>query len=73
MPNGPQRNSVAPNVAAALGAELEAARFFDGLASVYGKNYLRWINATRCSPDVRAQRIAELVDLMRTEQKQRPA
>ena len=73
MPDGPQSDSVAPDIAAALGDEPEAARFFDGLASFYRKNYLRWINATRRSPDVRAQRIAELVDLMKAGQKQRPA
>jgi len=73
MPDGPESDSLAPDIVAALDAEPEAARFFDGLASFYRKNYLRWINATRRSPDVRAQRIAELVDLMKAGQKQRPA
>jgi uncharacterized protein YdeI (YjbR/CyaY-like superfamily) len=57
---------------AALGAEPEAARFFDGLASFYRKNYLRWIDATRRSPENRAHRIEELVELMKAGQKQRP-
>ena len=52
--------------------EPEAARFFDGLATFYRKNYLRWIDATRRSPEVRAQRIAELVVLMKAGRKERP-
>ena len=71
MPDLPQSDSLAPDIVAALGAEPEAARFFDGLASFHLKNYLRWIDATRRSPDVRARRIAELVDLMKAGQKQR--
>jgi hypothetical protein len=72
MPDGPQSESLAPDIVAALAAEPEAARFFDGLASFYRKNYLRWIDATKRSPDVRVQRIAELVDLLKAGQKQRP-
>jgi len=69
---GPQRDALAPDLAAALEAEPEAGRFFDALASFYRKNYLRWIEATKRRPDVRAARIAELVELLRTGHKQRP-
>ena len=72
MPEGPQREALAEDIAAALQAEPDAARFFDGLATFYRKNYLRWIDATRRSPEVRALRIAELVKLMRAGQKERP-
>ena len=72
LPEGPQSQALAPDIAAALAAEPEAARFFDGLATFYRKNYLRWIDATRRSPDVRAQRIAELVELMKAGRKERP-
>ena len=71
-PEGPQAGALAPDIAAALEAEPEAARFFDGLATFYRKNYLRWIDATKRSPEVRAQRIAELVALMKAGKKQRP-
>jgi len=57
---------------AALDNEPDAANFFDGLATFYRKNYLRWIDATKRSPEVRAQRIAELVKLMKAGQKERP-
>ena len=71
-PEGPQSRALAADIAAALDAEPDAARFFDGLATFYRKNYLRWIDATKRSPEVRAQRIAELVVLMKAGQKQRP-
>jgi len=71
-PEGPQSGALAPDIAAALAADPEAASFFDGLATFYRKNYLRWIDATKRSPEVRAQRIAELVELMKTGEKQRP-
>ncbi len=71
-PEGPQSEALAEDIAAALAAEPEAARFFDGLATFYRKGYLRWIDATKRSPEVRAQRIAELVSLMKAGKKQRP-
>jgi len=71
-PEGPQSEALAPDIAAALAADPDAARFFDALATFYRKNYLRWIDATKRSPDVRAQRIAQLVELMKAGQKQRP-
>lgn len=68
----PPREGLAPDVAAALDADPEAGRFFDALASFYRKNYVRWIDATRRRPEVRAQRIAELVHLLKAGRKQRP-
>jgi hypothetical protein len=69
---GPQREDLAADIGAAFHAEPEAAKFFDGLASFYRKNYLRWIDATKRRPDVRAERIAELVRLLKAGQRQRP-
>jgi Bacteriocin-protection, YdeI or OmpD-Associated/Domain of unknown function (DUF1905) len=56
-PEGPQRDDLAPDVAGALDAEPEAAAFFDGLAQFYRNAYLRWIDATKRRPEVRAERI----------------
>ena len=53
-PEGPQREDLAPDVAAALEAEPDAAAFFDSLAQFYRRGYLRWIDATKRRPDVRA-------------------
>jgi hypothetical protein len=72
VPEGPQRGDLAPDVAAALEAEPEAAAFFDSLAQFYRKAYLRWIDATKRSPDKRAARIAEMIELLKAGIKQRP-
>jgi hypothetical protein len=72
IPEGPQSEALAADIAGALAAEPDAARFFDGLATFYRKNYLRWIDATKRSPDLRARRIAELIELMKAGKKVRP-
>jgi hypothetical protein len=71
VPEGPQRAELAPDVAAALDAEPDAGAFFDSLAQFYRKGYLRWIDATKRSPALRAQRIAEMVRLFKKGVKQR--
>jgi Bacteriocin-protection, YdeI or OmpD-Associated/Domain of unknown function (DUF1905) len=71
-PEGPQQDTLAPDVAAALAARPAAREFFDSLATFYRKGYLRWVDATRRRPDVRAARIAEMVALLAAGHKQRP-
>jgi hypothetical protein len=62
---GPQRHDLAEDVAAALGPTrtlgvLRLARQF------YRGAYLRWIDATKRRPEQRAERIAEMVKLLRS-------
>lgn len=71
-PEGPQVDHLAPDVSAALAARPEARAFFDSLATFYRRGYLRWVDATTRRPDVRAARIAELVELLAAGQKERP-
>jgi hypothetical protein len=71
-PEGPQRGDLAPDIASALEANPEAAAFFDTLAQFYRKAYLRWIDGTTRRPDVRAARIAEVVELLAAGIKDRP-
>jgi hypothetical protein len=71
-PEGPQRAGLAEDIAAALAASPPAAAFFDTLAQFYRKAYLRYIDATTRRPDVRAARIAEVVDLLAAGIKERP-
>jgi hypothetical protein len=71
-PEGPQRGDLADDVAAALEASPAAAAFFDTLAQFYRRAYLRWIDATTRRPELRAARIAEVVDLLAAGIKQRP-
>ena len=68
----PPREGLAPDLADALEADPEAGKFFDALASFYRKNYLRWIDATKRRPDVRAARISEFIGLLKAGRKQRP-
>ena len=63
-PEGPQRDDLADDVAEALAESPEAASFFDGLAQFYRRGYLRWIDATKRSPELRQQRIAKMVVLL---------
>ena len=71
-PEGPQRGDLADDVATALAANPAAAAFFDTLAQFYRKAYLRWIDATTRRPELRAARIAEMVELLATGIKERP-
>lgn len=72
-PEGPQRDDLAPDFRAALEASPKAASFFDGIAQFYRNAYLRWIDATKKRPEVRAERIAEVVTLLAAGVKQRPS
>ena len=54
---GPQEDNLADDIAATLGANPAAQAFFDGMPTFYRKKYLRWIDSTKRSPDIRAQRI----------------
>jgi hypothetical protein len=72
MEERPPRGNLAFDVAAALDAEPEAGSFWDALAGFYRNGYLRWIDATKRRPEVRAARISELVGLLKAGYKQRP-
>jgi Bacteriocin-protection, YdeI or OmpD-Associated/Domain of unknown function (DUF1905) len=71
-PEGPQRDDLADDVAAALAANPDAAAYFDSLAQFYRRAYLRWIDATKRRPEQRAERIAEMVKLLSSGIKARP-
>jgi hypothetical protein len=71
MPEGPQREAMAEDIVTALDAEPAARAFFDSLATFYRKGYLSWVDATKRRPDVRAQRIKELIDLLKAGKKER--
>jgi hypothetical protein len=71
-PEGPQRDDLADDLAAAFEANPAAAAFFDALAQFYRRAYLRWVDATKRRPDLRAARIDELIALLAAGVKQRP-
>jgi uncharacterized protein YdeI (YjbR/CyaY-like superfamily) len=59
-PEGPQIDSMAPDLAAALIAEPAARRFFESLATFYRKGFVAWVEQAK-RPDTRARRIHESV------------
>jgi hypothetical protein len=71
-PEGPQRGGLAADVEAALTKSKKAAAFWDDLAQFYRKAYLAYIDATKRTPEKRAERIAEVVQLLASGQKARP-
>ena len=71
-PEGPQADALAPDIVEALDASPSARQFFDALATFYRKGYLTWVDATKGRPEVRAARIAEMVELLASGRKQRP-
>lgn len=70
VPEGPQADGLAPDLAAALADAPDAQAFFDSLATFYRKGYLRWLDGAR-RPEARKARIQELIALLRAGQKQR--
>lgn len=70
-PEGPQREGLDADVAAALDAEPAAGAFFDGLAQFYRRAFLKWIDGAKRRPEVRAARVAEMVALLKAGKKQR--
>lgn len=73
VPEGPQRADLAPDIAEAMERSPAAGAFFDSLAQFYRKAYLRWVDGTKKRPDVRAQRIADLVAYLEAGRKERPS
>ena len=72
VPEGPQLEDLADDLRAALDAEPEAKDFWLSLAQFYRRSYLRWIDATKRRPQVRADRISAVVALLKAGIKERP-
>jgi len=72
-PEGPQIGELAADIAEALEARSKAKAAFEGLAQFYRKDWLRWIDATKRRPDVRSDRIGEMVRLLEAGHKERQA
>jgi bifunctional DNA-binding transcriptional regulator/antitoxin component of YhaV-PrlF toxin-antitoxin module len=72
-PEGPQRDDLPADFRVALEANPDAGAYFDGIAQFYRNAYLRYIEATKRRPDVRVERIDEVVSLLAANKKQRPS
>jgi hypothetical protein len=71
-PEGPQAAELAPDIFDALDERPRARAAFEALATFYRRGWLRWIDATKRRPEVRAERIAEMVELLEAGHKERP-
>jgi hypothetical protein len=60
---GPHEGNLAPDIAEALAGSEKAQTFFDGLATFYRKNFIRWIESAK-RDETRAKRIAEMLTLL---------
>jgi hypothetical protein len=69
-PEGPQADTLAADILAALESEPEARAFFESLATFYRNGYVRWIEGAK-RPATRSARIAEMLGLLKTGKKQR--
>lgn len=69
-PEGPQSDTLSPDVVATLNADPKAKAFFDSLATFYRKNYIRWIESAK-RPETRTARIAQMMRLLKAGKKQR--
>ncbi|MCX6361665.1 MAG: YdeI/OmpD-associated family protein [Armatimonadetes bacterium] len=69
-PEGPQLDTMEPDVAIALAADAEARANFEGLTTFCRKNYMRWIDGAK-RPETRARRIAEMLPLLRRSAEER--
>ena len=69
-PEGPQSESLAPDVSSALEAEPRARAFFESLATFYRNTYIKWIESAK-RPETRAARIKEMIELLKVGKKQK--
>jgi hypothetical protein len=70
FPEGPQSQSVSPDVASALDTEPQAKAFFESLATFYRNTYIKWIEGAK-RPETRSARIREMVELLKAGKKQK--
>ena len=71
-PEGPQIGELALDIREALDARPTSRAAFEGLAQFYRKGWLQWIDATKRRPDIRKERISEMVLLLKKGHKERP-
>jgi hypothetical protein len=69
-PEGPQADTLAADILAALDSESEAKALFESLATFYRNGYIRWIESAK-RPETRSARIAEMLNLLKAGKKQR--
>jgi hypothetical protein len=59
-PEGPQLETLASDLAEAIGAYPSARRFFESLATHYRKGFVSWVESAK-RPETRSRRVTEVV------------
>jgi hypothetical protein len=70
LPEGPQAENLATDVANALDAEPQAKAFFESLATFYRNTYIKWIESAK-RPETRSARLQEMIELLKAGKKQK--
>jgi hypothetical protein len=69
-PEGPQSETLSPDIVSALDAEPKAKAFFESLATFYRNTYTKWIESAK-RPETRSARIGEMISLLKAGKKQK--
>jgi uncharacterized protein YdeI (YjbR/CyaY-like superfamily) len=69
-PEGPQQETLAEDIASALGQAPTAAAFFASLATFYRNTYIKWIESAK-RPETRTKRVVEMIELLKEGKRQR--
>jgi hypothetical protein len=69
-PEGPQSESLSPDIISTLDADPNAKAFFESLATFYRNTYVKWIESAK-KPETRTARISEMVELLKASKKQK--
>lgn len=70
FPEGAQKETLAPDIVAALETEPSALTFFESLATFYRNGYIKWIESAK-RPETREARITEMMTLLKAGKKQK--
>ncbi len=60
---GPQEDTISPDIAKALSSNKKVKIFFEGLPTFYRKNFIRWIESAK-REETRDKRIKEMMTLL---------
>ena len=69
-PEGPQAENMSADIAKSLESNPQAQIFFQSLATFYRNNYIKWIESAKL-PETRSKRIDEMIELLKTGQKEK--
>ena len=69
-PEGPQSETMSPDVIRALDAEPQAKAFFESLATFYRNTFIKWIESAK-KRETRAARVDEMIELLKAGKKQK--